>query len=141
MIAVSTATYAQPSEFGTGADAKAMLERVVVATKTDPAKTLAQVNKGEGGFKDRDIYPSCAGPDGRNVAHPDPSRIGLVENDNKDAAGKPYGADFVKVAEEGKFAEVSYVFARPGSDTTPVPKIAFVTKLAGHICIVSYYKQ
>jgi Single Cache domain 2 len=138
-LAFSVAAYAQKAEYGTADDARAMLERVVAAIKVDPATTIAQINKGEGGFRDRDIYPSCAGPDGKNVAHPDPSRIGLIQKDNKDVTGKAYGAEFAK-AEEGKFLEVSYMFPRPGADKTPIQKIAFATKVAGHICIVGYYK-
>ena len=136
----STASYAQSSEFGTDAEAKAMLERVVAGFKTDPARTIEQINKGEGGFRDRDLYPSCAGPDGKNVAHPDPTRIGLVQKDIKDVTGKPYGAEFVRVAEPGKFAEVSYMFPRPGPDKTPVQKVGIVTKVADHVCVVGYYK-
>ena len=139
-LALPMTAYAQKADYGTAAEAKAMLERVVVAMKADPAKTIAQINKGEGGFKDRDLYPGCAGPDGKNVAHPDPARVGIVQRDHKDASGKPYGLEFAK-AEDGKFSEVSYVFPRPGADKTPVPKVAFVTKVAGHICIVGYYKQ
>jgi hypothetical protein len=47
----------------------------------------------------------------------------------------------LKVAEEGKVAEVSYMFPRPGSDTTPVAKVALVTKVADQVCAVGYYKQ
>ena len=140
VTAVSAAAYAQNAGFGAMADAKAMLEKVVIAMKADPAKTIAQINKGEGGFVDRDIYPTCAGPDGKNIAHPDPTRIGLIQKDIKDATGKAYGAEFAQVAEEGKFAEVTYMFPRPGPDKTPVQKVAFVTKVAGHICIVGYYR-
>ena len=117
-----------------------MLERVVVSMKANPAKTIAQINKGEGGFRDRDLYPFCAGPDGKNVAHPDPTRIGLVQRDLRDIAGNPYGAEFVKVAEEGKIAEVSYLFPRPGPDRTPVPKVTLVTNVGDHVCGVGYYK-
>jgi Single Cache domain 2 len=139
-LPLKTAVWAQSPQFGTAADAKSMLEKVVIAMKSDPAKTIAQINAGEGGFKDRDIYPTCAGPDGKNVAHPDPTRIGLVQKDIKDATGKPYGAEFAQVAKEGEFGEVSYMFPRPGSDTTPVQKVAFVTKVADHVCIVGHYK-
>jgi hypothetical protein len=140
VLAVSGAAFAQ-GQFGTAADAKAMLEKVVAAMKADPAKTIAEINKGAGGgFMDRDIYPTCAGPDGRNVAHPDASRIGLVQKDIKDATGKAYGAEFAQVAAEGKFAEVTYMFPRPGTDKTPVQKVAFVTKVADHVCIVGYYQ-
>ena len=137
-LALSQGAYAQKSEFGNAADARAMLEKVVIAMKSDPANTIAQINKG--GFMDRDIYPTCAGPDGKNVAHPDPTRIGLIQKDIKDATGKAYGAEFAKVAVEGKFAEVSYMFPRPGADKTPVQKVAFVTKVANHVCIVGYYQ-
>jgi hypothetical protein len=131
---------AQPAEFGTAAEARAMLETVVASMKADPSKTIAQINKGEGGFKDRDLYPFCAGPDGKNVANPDPTRIGNVQRDLKDVAGYPYGAEFAKVAEDGKIAEVGYRFSRPGPDKTAVPKVALVTKVANHICAVGYYK-
>jgi hypothetical protein len=79
VLTLSTTAHAQKAEFGTAEEARAMLERVVVGMKADPAKTISQINKGEGGFRDRDLYPGCAGPDGKNVAHPDPTRIGLVQ--------------------------------------------------------------
>lgn len=138
-LTFSMIAFAQQAEFGTAAEARAMLERVVVGLKENPSRTIGQINKGEGGFRDRDLYPICAGPDGKNVAHPDPSRIGLVQRDIKDANGKPYGEEFAK-AEEDKVSEVGYMFPRPGADKTPVQKFSFVTKVANHICVVGYYK-
>ena len=44
------------ADFGTPEEAKAMLERAVAAVKEDKAKALDMFNKGEGGFKDRDLY-------------------------------------------------------------------------------------
>ena len=43
----STATYAQNASFGSPAEAKALLEKVVISMKADPAKTVSQINKGE----------------------------------------------------------------------------------------------
>jgi hypothetical protein len=41
------------------------------ALKDDKAKALAMFNKGEGGFKDRDLYVFCANAsDGVITAHP-----------------------------------------------------------------------
>jgi hypothetical protein len=57
-------------EYGTAEEAKAMLEKAVAEIKKDKAGALAKFNKGEGGFKDRDLYPFCAGPDGSVTAHP-----------------------------------------------------------------------
>ena len=139
LLVLPVGGYAQTSSTGTEAEARAMLQRVVAAFKIDPAKTIDQINKGEGGFRDRDLYPSCAGPDGKNAAHPDPTRIGLVQKGIKDVNGKPYGAEFAK-AEEGKVSEVSYVFPKPGPDKTPVQKVGLVTKSNGYVCVVGYYK-
>jgi Single Cache domain 2 len=136
-LAISTAAIA--ADFGTADEAKAMLEKVVAAMKADAPKTIAQINKGEGGFKDRDLYPVCS-LDGKIVANPDASRIGMMRKDIKDATGKAFGAEMETVAEEGKFAEVSYMFPRPGADKTPVAKVSYVTKAAGYVCIVGYYK-
>jgi hypothetical protein len=136
----STSSFAQKAQYGSPAEAKAMLEKVVAGMKADKAATLAQISKGEGGFKDRDLYPYCVGPDGKYVAHPDASRIGLVLKDVKDKSGKAYGEEIAKVAAEGKIAEVSYVFPRPGGDGTPVPKVGLTTKVGDHICVVGYYK-
>jgi hypothetical protein len=43
-------------------------------------------------------------------------------------------------AAEGKIAEVSYMWPRPGADTTPVQKVSYVTKVADQICGVGHYK-
>ena len=135
-----SAAYAQKAEFGTAAEAKVMLEKTVAAIKADKAKALAMINKGEGGFRDRDLYPACSGLDGKVTAHVDPTRSGMDRNTMKDETGKAYGAEIMKVAEEGKIKEVSYMFPRPGPDKKPVQKVAFVTKVGDQICLVGYYK-
>ena len=124
-------------QYGTASEARAMLERVVAGIKADPAATIEQINKGDPKFSDRDLYPTCAGPDGKMVANPNPARLGIVQKDSKDASGKLYGEELAR-AQEGVFSEVSYLSPRPGADKTPVPKIAFVTKVAEHICLVGY---
>jgi hypothetical protein len=45
---------------GTAAEAKAMLEKAVVAMKADKVKTLDTINKAEGGFLNRDLYCSAS---------------------------------------------------------------------------------
>ena len=47
-------------QYGTAEEAKAMLEKAVAAVKENKAKALDMFNKGEGGFKDRDLYVFCA---------------------------------------------------------------------------------
>ncbi|MDE5440860.1 chemotaxis protein [Bradyrhizobium sp. CSA207] len=124
-------------QYGNAVEARAMLERVVAGIKADPGETISQINKGDPKFSDRDLYPTCAGPDGRMVANPNPARLGIVQKDSKDASGKPYGEELAR-AQEGVVSEVSYLSPRPGADKTPVQKIAFVTKISGYICLVGY---
>lgn len=124
-------------ETGTPAEAKAMLERAVAAVKANKAQALQEFTKGEGGFKDRDLYPFCAGPDGNFTAHP--KLVGQSLQNLTDKAGKPFGADIMKTAQEGKISEVSYMWPKP-SGGDPVQKVAYVTKVGDQVCAVGYYK-
>jgi len=59
------------AKFGTADEAKAMLDRAVAAVKEDETKALDMFNKGQGGFKDRDLYVFCANAsDDIVTAHP-----------------------------------------------------------------------
>ena len=138
------AALAQMAHLGTAADAKAMLEKTVAALKADKAKTLDEINAGTNGFLVGDIYPFCFNlSDGKNVAVANPNAKGLIGKDVrtfKDASGDPYGQRIYDAAKEGQVNEVSYKFPKPGPDKTPVPKVAFVTAVAGLGCGVGYYK-
>jgi signal transduction histidine kinase len=137
LAALLLAGAARAGEFGTAAEAKAMLEKAVAAVKADKAAALAQFTKGEGGFKDRDLYPFCGGPDGAFTAHP--KLVGQSLKELKDKAGKALGAEMYQVAAEGKIAEVAYMWPRPGA-TEPVAKVSFVTRVGDQVCAVGYYK-
>ncbi len=134
VVGVGTAVAA---DYGTAAEAKAMLEKAVAALKADAAKALGMFTKGEGGFKDRDLYPFCGGPDGNFTAHP--KLVGKSLKELKDKAGKGLGAEMYDVAKEGKISEVAYMWPRPG-ETEPVQKVSFVTKAGDQVCAVGYYK-
>lgn len=136
-LVAATALAVVAAEFGTPAEAKAMLDKAVAALKADKPDALAKFTKGEGGFKDRDLYPYCGGPDGNFTAHP--TLVGKSLKELKDKAGKPLGEEIYKVAQEGKVAEVSYMWPRPGT-TDPVQKVAYVTKVGDQVCAVGYYK-
>jgi signal transduction histidine kinase len=125
-------------QFGTAAEAKAMLERAVVAVKADKGRALVMFTKGEAGFKDRDLYPYCGGPDGNFTAHPT-LLIGRSLKDLKDKSGKAFGEEIYATAQDGTISEVSYMWPRPGQ-TEPVAKVAFVTKIGDQVCAVGYYK-
>ena len=114
-----------------------MLNKAAAAVKADKAAALAQFAKGEGGFKDRDLYPFCGGPDGNFTAHP--TLTGKSLKDLKDKSGKALGEEIYSTAKEGAVSEVSYMWPRPGQ-TDPVQKVTFVTKIGDQTCAVGYYK-
>jgi signal transduction histidine kinase len=130
---------AQQAQFGTAAEARAMLDKAVAAVRADKAKALAAFNGGTDGFRDRDLYPFCANvSDGVFTAHP--SLRGTKVRDLKDAAGSAFGEQIIAAGDtEGKVNEVAYSFPRPGT-TAPAPKVSYVTRVADQICAVGYYK-
>jgi signal transduction histidine kinase len=123
-----------------------MLLKVVSALKADKKKTLDMINKGEGGFLDRDLYPFCFNArDGKAIAAASPNSkqaLGRDVRTLRDAAGKPYGAELYTAAQkpEGQITEVSYVFPTP-SDPKPVAKMSLVAAAAGIGCGVGYYSN
>ena len=116
-----------------------MLERAVVAVKEDKAKAIDMFNKGEGGFKDRDLYVFCANTsDGILTAHP--YLKGEHLQDIKGKKGYPLGKEIMQNATEGTIKELTYWWPRPGSDK-PLEKITFYTRVGDQDCGVGYYKD
>ena len=142
VLTLSATAFAQ----GTASEARTMLDKAVVAVKADKAKTLGLINKGEGGFLDRDLYVFCFNiGDGKAVANGSTNpaarkTIGVDVRTLKDATGKVFGPDLYDAAKEGQITEVSYMFPKPGADTTPVAKISLVTRVGDLGCGVGYYK-
>jgi hypothetical protein len=122
----------QAAQYGTAEEAKAMLVRAIAAVKQDEANALDRFNKGDGGFKDRDLYVLCANAsDGIITAHP--TRKGGQLKDF------PLGQQVMRTATVGKVSEVTYWRPRPGS-AKPLEKHTFYTKVGDQICGVGYYK-
>jgi hypothetical protein len=78
ILSLSPMVFAQ-GQFGTADEAKAMLVKVAAAVKADKTKALDMINKGEGGFLDRDLYPFCSNiSDGKAVANGNPNAKQLL---------------------------------------------------------------
>jgi len=133
-----TSVLSAQSQYGTEAQAKAMLNRAVVAVKQNKEKALEMFNKGEGGFKDRDLYVWCANAtDGILTAHP--SLKGKPLQDIVGYKGYPLGKEMMKNAAPGKAKHIPYWWPRPGTDK-PLEKHTFYTQVEGQNCGVGYYK-
>ena len=137
-VAVLTAALARAADYGTADEARAILEKAVAAVKADKTKALDMFNKGDGGFKDRDLYVFCANAsDGVFTAHP--TLKGEQLGEIKGKKGFPLGQEMMKNATEGTVREVTYWWPRPGSDK-PLEKTSFYTKVGDQMCGVGYYK-
>jgi len=132
LLFVGTAKATQAGEYGTADEAKAMLNRVVTALKTDKTKALEDFNSGNGGFKDRDLYVLCANASEGTITA-SPSSNGMNLNDF------PPGKNVMKTATEGEVRETTYWWPRPGS-IKPLKKHTFYTKVGDQICGVGYWE-
>jgi hypothetical protein len=146
VIAPSPAAFAQQTG-GTADEAKAMLMKAVAAVKADKAKALDMFNKGEGGFRDRDLYVFCGNAsDGTIVATGNPKlkqALGTDMRAAQNSTGEAFGVEMYAAIQkpEGQITEVSYMSPRPGGDDTPVAKVALVTRADDDLgCGVGYYK-
>jgi len=126
-------------EFGTAGEARAMLERAVVAVRQDKAAAIASFNRNDSGFRDRDLFVFCfnAG-DGRFTAHE-----ALVDWDVRilrDAAGKAFGAEMYARNGDSGITEITYSAPRPGS-TQPAEKHAYLAHIGDQVCGVSAFQS
>jgi hypothetical protein len=144
-LVLSSATFAQQGQLGAPQEARAMLDKAAAAVKADRDVALAMFIKGEGGFRDRDLYPFCFRiADGKGVATPAAVPAGTDLRTLKDPAGKAFGQEVYDAATqkpEGQVTETAaYMFPKPGTTAPAVPKVSFVTKVRDLICGVGYYK-
>ena len=146
VIALSPAAFAQQTG-GTADEAKAMLMKAVAAVNADKAKALDMFNKGEGGFRDRDLYVFCANTsDGTIVAMGNPDlkqALGTDLRAAQNSTGKAFGVEIyaAKQKPEGEITEVSYMMVKPGAGGTPVAKVSLVARAGYDLgCGVGYYK-
>ena len=144
MVACAAATAgfadagAAAGEFGTAAEAKAMLERAVAAVRQDKAAAIASFNRNDSSFRDRDLFVFCfnAG-DGKFTAHE-----ALVDWDVRrlrDAAGSTLGAEMYARNGDSGITEITYTAPRPGS-TQSAEKRAYLVHVDDQVCGVSAYQ-
>ena len=143
LLTSAPTAFAQQGQLGTAQEARAMLDKAVAAVKADQAVALAMFNKGEGGFKDRDLYPFCFRvSDGKGVAGPVAVAAGVDTRTLKDPTGNAFGLELYAAAQkpEGQVTEVSYMFPKPGTTAPAVQKVSYVTRAGDLGCGVGYYK-
>jgi hypothetical protein len=139
VMAVLGSSWANDS--GTEEEARAMLERAIVALKEDEAAALASFTAGAPDFKERDLYVFCVAPNGvvtANGGHPD--HIGLDTHEEIDSEGKNIGEAILAAAEPGEINLATYMYPPAGS-IEPALKSALIGQVEDQICGVGYYAR
>ena len=89
VLLLSPAVFAQQGQLGTPKKQGQCSTALFAAVKADQLVALAMFNKGEGGFRDRDLYPYCFRiADGKLVAIAIAGLLGTDERTLKDPTGK-----------------------------------------------------
>jgi hypothetical protein len=140
---LSQVAFANAQQFGTAEQAKAMLDRAIVALKSNKAKALSEFNDPKNKqFRDRDLYVFCYNiSDGNITAYSSPA---LLNTDvrtlafNDDPVGqRAYEA--IKNSPEGSVTTIDYNFSKPGT-TDPVVKQILQIQIGDQGCGITYYK-
>ena len=146
VIALSPAAFAQQTR-GTADEARAMLMKALAAVQADKDKALDMFNKGEGGFRDRDLYVFCVNvSDGTVVAIGNPNlkqALGTDVRAAQNSTGEAFGAEIYAAIQkpEGQITEVSYMSAEPSPDDALDAKVTLVARADDDLgCGVGYYK-
>ncbi len=146
VIALSPATFAQQTG-GTADEAKAMLMKALAAVKADEAKALDMFNKGEGGFRDRDLYVFCINTsDGTVVAIGNPNLKQALGMDMRAAQNSTARRLARKSTRRFRSRKVksprsSYMSPKPSADDALAAKVTLVARADDDLgCGVGYYK-
>ena len=135
-----TAASGIAQSFGSAEEARAMLDRAVVALKSDEAKALREFNDADNKeFHDRDLYVSCFNiADGKFTAAPS-AMLGTdirTFNVGDDPIGQK-AFDAVQGTPEGNVVTMDFNFPKAGK---PAVKESLEARVGNHGCGVSFYK-
>ena len=134
---VAHSTTASPAEeFATPHEARAMLDRAVIAVKQDQAAAIINFNHNDPKYRDRDLFVFCFDRrNGKFTAHE--AMVGWDVRTLHDIWGSPFGKEMFAV-KDGETIEVTYLSPVPGS-TMLAPRRAYVAGIGDQACGVSAY--
>ena len=136
-----TSSMAMASERGTKEEAKALVERAAAYLKEQgKEKAVAEFNKPDGMFTDRDLYVFAMNMDGIRLAHGKNQKlVGLSIADFMDVDGKPYGKEIMDVGKGAGSGWVDYKFTDPVTKKI-APKTSYVLRQGDVVIAAGAYK-
>jgi len=140
MAVVSPIAYA--AEFGTKAEAEAMVKKAVAEIKANGQdKAFAEFNNPKGKFIDRDLYVTVYDMNGKCLAHgANPKMIGKDLMDLKDSDGKPFVKERIEIAKAKGSGWQDYKFTNPVTKKVE-PKSQYFEKTGDIIVACGFYKK
>jgi signal transduction histidine kinase len=130
------------AEFGTAAEAEAMVKKAIAFIKANgKEKGLAEISNSKGKFIDRDLYVTVYDLNGKCLAHGvNPKMIGKDLIDFKDIDGKSYVKERMDLAKsKGKFWQ-DFKFTNPISKKIE-PKSMYCEKFEDIVVGCGIYKK
>jgi hypothetical protein len=142
LFAASFAAVAYASEFGTPAQAEAMVKKAVSFIKANGTeKGFAEVSNPKGKFIDRDLYVFVYDMNGKCVAHgANQKMIGKDLSDQKDVDGKAYVKERIEIARTKGKGWQDYKFPNPLSKKIE-QKTAYLERFEDYIVGCGAYKK
>jgi len=140
MLAISHVAVA--AEFGTPAEAEAMVKKAIAEIKASGKdKTFAEINNTKGKFTDRDLYVFVYDMNGKCVAHGfNQKMIGKDLVDMKDPDGKFYVKERIEISKTKGKGWQDYKFTNPVTKKVE-NKTAYVEKVDDLIIGSGAYKK
>ena len=140
MLAVGSIAFA--AEFGTKAEAEAMVKKAVAEIKAvGQEKAFAEFNDLKGKFVDRDLYVAVYDLNGKCLAHgANAKMIGKDLIDLKDTDGKPFIKERNEMAKTKNSGWVDYKFTNPVTKKVE-PKSQYFEKTGDLIVACGFYKK
>ncbi|MFZ6747705.1 cache domain-containing protein [Undibacterium sp. Ren11W] len=136
-------TLAQPAlaeEHGTAAEAKSMVQKAITAMKKNGIEsTIAEINKRDGQYKDKDLYVVVYSMSGQNLAHLNPKMVGKDMIELTDVDGKHFIKERIELAKKNGSAWQDYKFLNPVSKQIE-PKSMYIEKFDTVIVGCGIYK-
>lgn len=132
---------AYSADHGTAAEAEAMAKKAVAYIKASgPEKAAEEFTNGKS-FKDRDLYVTYTGLDGKVLAHGgNPKLVGKNLTGLKDSEGNPFFEMLVTIAKEkGQGWSKEYRFINPTSQKLET-KVMYVERVGDNWVGVGVYK-
>jgi len=129
------------AEQGTAEEAKALVAKAIESMKKHGIEnTIADINKKDGGYQDRDLYVVVYDLNAKNLAQINPKMIGKNMIDLKDADGKYFIRERIEIANKKGSGWQDYKFVNPVTKQIE-PKSMYIEKYETVIVGCGFYKK